>query len=100
MSVGRPSGTAGRGHSDPEGQVILVGTKSPCVPTGRSLCAINSGQTKQTEFMSVESKSIVRVYRLPAPREEGPATPEQRELRKTRGEESPGHKAGQGGGQK
>ena len=52
--------------------------------TGWSLCAINSGQTKQTEFMSMEFKSIVGVYRLPAPREGGPATPEQQELQNER----------------
>lgn len=49
--------------------MILGGTKSPCVPPGRSLCAINSGQTKQTEFMSAEPESVLGVYRLPAPGE-------------------------------
>lgn len=57
--------------------MILGGTKSPCVPPGRSLCAINSGQTKQTEFMSAEPESVLGVYRLPAPGDRGLATPEQ-----------------------
>lgn len=102
MSVARPSGTTGHGHGDPEGQVILVGTKSPCVPMGWTLCAINSGQTKQTEFMSVESKSIGGVYRLRAPREgglEGTGTFEQWELQNER-EREPWTQTGQGGGQK